>query len=176
MAEIIASQKSVNVTFSLDPANNVIGSLSLLEMAEGFSGLGDWVYQTTDTLTPEQLHTNQLVLHDAYVHVAEGSWSSFPEWIEDLAAQDADEMRDHALQVWLSRVGKKVSGELPTPSALIADRAAYLSLTKEFAGIKGEPFDQPFWEEIYGLLNDPDARKNMIVRRMMKTNGSIMLR
>ena len=41
MAEIISPQKTTKVTFSLEPAYNAIGSLSLLDMVEGFSGLGE---------------------------------------------------------------------------------------------------------------------------------------
>ena len=85
MAEIIVPQKTVKITFSLEPAYNVIGSLSLLDMSEDFSGLNEWVYRTTKALSPEQLRRNQLVLQEAYVHLEDGSWSSFPEWVDDLA-------------------------------------------------------------------------------------------
>ena len=166
MAEIIASQKTVKVTFSLEPAYNVIGSLSLLDMAADFSGLGEWVYQTTRALSPEQLHTNQLVLHDAYVHLADASWPSFPEWVDDLAARDATTMRDRALQVWLTGVSKVVDGEIPTPSELLADRAAYLSLVENFFRPKGQNYDRSFWEEMHGLLNDPPTRQNLIVTHL----------
>jgi len=96
MAEIIVPQKAVEVTFSLEPAYNVIGSLSLLGMAEDLSGLGEWVYQTAKALSPQQMLTNHLVLHDAYVHLAGPSWPSFPAWVDDLAARDAVAMRDRA--------------------------------------------------------------------------------
>jgi DNA-binding transcriptional ArsR family regulator len=166
MAEIIAPKRTVDLTFSLEPAYNVIGSLSLLEMAEDLSGLGEWVYQTTQALSPEQLRTSQLVLHDAYVHLADASWSSFPEWVDDLAAQDATAMRDRALQVWLTGVSKKVDGEIPTPSELLTNRAAYLSLAENFLRIKGKPFDRSLWEEIHSLLNDPLARQKLIVTHL----------
>ena len=166
MAEIIAPQKTVEVTFSLEPAYNVIGSLSLLDMAEGFSGLGEWVYRTTRALSPEQLRTNQLVLHDAYVHLADAAWPSFPEWVDDLAARDATTMRDRALQVWLTGVRKAVDGEVPTSSELLADRAAYLSLVESFFRLKEKPCDCSLWEETHSLLNDPPARQNLIVTHL----------
>ncbi len=166
MAEIIAHQKTVDVTFSLEPAYNAIGSLSLLDMAEDFTGLSEWVYQASKALSSEQLHTNQLVLHDAHVHLADASWRSFPEWVDDLATQDATAMRDRALQVWLKGVNKKLDLEIPTPSELLADRAAYLSLVERFLDLKGKPYDRSHWEEIHSLLNDPITRQNLIVTHL----------
>jgi DNA-binding transcriptional ArsR family regulator len=166
MAEIIAPQKTVEVTFSLEPAYNAIGSLSLLSMAENFSGLGEWVYRTVRTLSPRQLRTNQLVLHDAYVHLADASWPSFPEWVDDLTTQDATTMRDRALQAWLTEVSQVVGGEIPISSEILADRAAYLSLAESFVHPKGQNYDRSFWEEMYGLLNDPPARQELIVTHL----------
>jgi DNA-binding transcriptional ArsR family regulator len=166
MAEIIAPQKTVEVIFSLEPAYNAIGSLSLLDMAEDFSGLGEWVYQTVRALSPQQLRTNQLVLHDTHVHLADASWTSFPAWVDDLAAQDATAMRDRALQVWLTEVSQVADGEIPTPSELLTDRAAYLSLTESFVHPKGQNYDRSFWDEMYSLLNDPPARQDLIVTHL----------
>jgi ArsR family transcriptional regulator len=173
MAEIISPQKTVKVTFSLEPAYNVIGSLSLLDMVEGFSGLGEWVYQTAKALSPEQVRANWLVIEDAYVHLADTSWPSFPAWVDDLAARDATAMRDRALQAWLASVSEKVGGEIPAPSELLADRAAYLSLAERFSRssghaslTEGEDFDRSFWEERHRLLNDPSARQDLIVTHL----------
>jgi len=166
MAEILAPQKSVDISFSLEPAYNVIGSLSLLDMADDFSGLSDWVYQTQKALSPEQLHTNELVLQDAHVHLEDTSWSNFPTWVDALAEQDATILRDRALEVWLKGVRKKLDDEIPTSSEILANRAKYLSLVETFLSLKGSPFDPSFWEEIHGLLCDPSARQNLIVSHL----------
>jgi DNA-binding transcriptional ArsR family regulator len=166
MAEIIAHQKTVDIVFSLEPAYNAIGSLSLLDMADEFSGLSEWVYRTTQTLSQEQLRTNQLVLHDVSAYLVDASWPSFPAWVDDLAARDATAMRDRALQVWLTGVRKKVDGEIPDLSEILADRAMYLSLVENFLRLKGRPYDRSFWEEIHSLLNDPPTRKNLIVTHL----------
>ncbi len=166
MAEIISPQKAAKVTFSLAPAYNVIGSLSLLDMVEDFSGLGEWVYQTAKSLSPEQMRANRLVLEDAYVHLADASWPSFPAWLDDLATRDATAMRNRALQAWLAYVSKKVGGEVPTTSELLADRAVYLSLAESFSRLEGEPFHRAYWEERHRLLNDPPAGKALIVTHL----------
>jgi len=75
-------------------------------------------------------------------------------------------MHDHAMQVWLRGVRKKVDREIPSPSELLSDRAAYLSLAEDFSHLKGNPFEIMFWEEIHSLLNDPLARQNLIVTHL----------
>jgi ArsR family transcriptional regulator len=174
MAQIISPQKAVKVTFALAPAYNIIGSLSLLDMAEGFSGLGEWIYQTAKALSPEQMRTNRLVLEDAYVHLANAAWPSFPAWLDDLATRDVTEMRDRALQAWLTYVSKKTEGEIPSASELLADRAAYLALAERFCRTPGHyeslleeaPFDNSYWEERHRLLKDPPAGKDLIVTHL----------
>ena len=44
--ELVPSPKTVTLTFSLEPAYNIIGSLSLLGVAEGLTGLGERIYHT----------------------------------------------------------------------------------------------------------------------------------
>jgi DNA-binding transcriptional ArsR family regulator len=143
-------------------------------MAEGFSGLSDWVYQTTKALSPEQLHTNKIVLQDAHVHLEDTSWSNFPEWVDALAEQDATTLRDRALDVWLRGARIKIKGEIPNPSELIADRAKYLSFVETFFGFKGKPFDPSLWEKIHGLLRDPQARQNLIVTHLRRMWDDIL--
>jgi DNA-binding transcriptional ArsR family regulator len=166
MAEIIGPSRTVTVTFSLEPAYNVIGSLSLLDMAEDLSGLGDWVYQTVETSTPEQLRTNQVVLPDSIAHLADASWPSFTEWVDDLAAQDATAMRDRALQARLAHIRKAVGGAVPDPSDLLGDRARFLSLMEDVFRQKGRAFDRSIWEMVHSLLNDPPVMKNTIVTHL----------
>ena len=166
MAEILMPPKTVEITFSLEPAYNGIGSLALLDMAADFSGLNQWVYHTKKALSPQQLRTNQIVLQDTHVHLADTSWHSFPAWIDDLAGRDATAMRDRALESWLSDVSKKMQDQPPDPAAILADQAAYLSLAEDYSRLKGQPFDRSLWEEIHSLLNDPPTRQSRIVEHL----------
>ncbi len=164
--DIISPPKTARVTFSLEPAYNVIGSLSLLEMHKDFSGLGEWVYQTAQSLSPAQLRTNELVLLNAINFLAGVSWPSFPEWVDDLAAQDPIPLRDRALQAWQAKMSQALDGVRPIPSQLLAERATFLSLVENWHSQKGETFDRSIWEEIHGLLNDPPALQNLIVTHL----------
>ena len=166
MARIIGIPRTQTITLSLEPAHNVIGSLSLLDMAQDFTGLGEWVYETVGSQPPERLRTNRIVLLDAGAHLGGASWPSFVEWLDDLAARDAAAMRDGALQARLTAVRKVVGGETPTPSEILTDRAAYLSLVEEFSRHKGEAYDRSIWEEEHGLLNSPPAMQRVTVTHL----------
>jgi DNA-binding transcriptional ArsR family regulator len=167
MAELIAPVKTTEVTFSLEPAYNAIGSLSMLDMAKDFTGLGEWVYQTADTLLPEQLRANRIVLHDAYVHLGDEAWPSFLAWVDDLEARDATAMRDRALQAWRARADSVVDGEIPDLSTLLADRQAFLSLAKNVIHVKGKiKYDRSFWVEVHRLLNEPKARQDLFATHL----------
>jgi ArsR family transcriptional regulator len=163
MAEIIGPPKTVKVSFSLEPVYNVIGSLALFNMAQDFTGLNEWVYQSVKALSPEQLRTNNLVLQDAYVHLAGADWPSFPAWVDDLATRDAVQMRDRALQAWLADVSR-VLGETPDPVELLADRAAYLVLVQNF--FCSHDYDLSLWEEMHAWLNDPAALQDLTVTHL----------
>jgi DNA-binding transcriptional ArsR family regulator len=166
MAEIIIPQRSVAVVFSLAPACNAIGSLSLLDLADELTGMSEWVYRTKATLSTEQLRTNQLVLQDIFTHLEDRIWPSFPDWVDHLAIQDPTDLRDRALEVWLWEVRAKVEREVPGPAALLADRASYLALAADSQQAKGHPYDPSFWEEMHHLLNDPHARQTRMVEHL----------
>jgi DNA-binding transcriptional ArsR family regulator len=166
MAEIIPPLKTVTVTFSLEPAYNASASLSLLDMADDFSGLPDWVVETVTTLSPGQRRTHKIVLMDISTYLGGVAWPSFPAWVDDLEARDATEMRDQALQAWLEEAREVRGDAIPAPSELLSDRAAYLALVGELCRHKGEACDLPMWEEVHRLLNDPPARQDLLVTHL----------
>jgi DNA-binding transcriptional ArsR family regulator len=174
--DLIAPPKTVTVTFSLEPAYNVVNSLLLLQEVEETSGFSEWVYQTADALPPERLHTNRVVLSglDASGHLAGASWPSFPAWVDDLETRDPVSMRDDELRRFTERAGELLEDEVPSPSKLLADRAAYLSLIKDIHRCKGHTYDAAVFEEAHGLLNDPPAMQDLIVAHLRAMWDEVM--
>ena len=162
MAEIIGPPKRVKVTFSVEPAYNAIASLSLLGMADNFSGLHEWVYRTAKALSPGQRQANNMVLLDTHVHLGDATWPSFPEWVDDLAARNPTAMRDDVLQALLAQVGNMVDGEIYSPAELLADRKAYLALRESL----GHEDDRPVWDEMYTLLKGPPALQALVATHL----------
>jgi ArsR family transcriptional regulator len=164
--DIIGPPRTAEITFSLEPAYNVLVSLSLLGLAENFSGLSGWVYRTVESSSPERLRANEIVLVDAMTYLGDVAWDSFPAWLDDLAARDATAMRDQALQARLTKASQ-VLDEIPEPAELLADRAAFLSFIEESIRSRGKgTFDPSMWEEMHALLNDPAALQDLIVTHL----------
>ena len=166
MAEIILPQKTVTVTFALEPVHNATTSLVLLGMAQGYTGLPDWVYETVQALSSEQLRTNEIVLLDTPAHLEGGPWSGYPDWVEDLAARDATELRDQALHAHLRNARDVMGDAVPEPGELLVDRVGYLEFVAELFGRNGEDCDLELWEQVHALLVDPAARQELFVTHL----------
>src|SRR5688572_13573130 len=92
---------TVSVNIALEPAFNILNSLSLLSHPEERSGFNPWINQTDAKLSPELAH-NQRLIFKALGSALEpdASWPSFPAFINYLAAEDADVLRDKAVR-WM---------------------------------------------------------------------------
>ena len=60
-ADLVMLRPAVTFMVALEPAQNGINSLLLLNSIERRSGLGEWVTRTAASLSPELLQRNQLV-------------------------------------------------------------------------------------------------------------------
>jgi DNA-binding transcriptional ArsR family regulator len=154
----------------LGPVFNVVNSLELLNEAEAFSGLDEWIYRVVAALPPERLHNNAVVFVglNPEVHLLKGTWPSFPAWLDDLAASDPNELRDLDLDKLLEQADESLDGELPTSDQLLADRSQYLALVKSLFcdEEKGDYFDKAVHREAHALLNDPPAMQDLMVTHL----------
>jgi DNA-binding transcriptional ArsR family regulator len=170
MPDIIAPPKTLVVDFSLEPALNALNSLHMLNHVDEFSGLDEWLYRAAAALTPEQRHANLLVFDafDAGVWPRGGTWSTFTAWLDNLDVEDVDGLRDRYLNELSRYAAEVVDGDVPTPEQLLADRGTYLTLIESFHRRKGkeEEYDQDLYEEVYALLNDPPALRELVVTHL----------
>jgi len=173
--ELIAPQKTVRVSFSIEPAFNVLCSLFLLNAdVSDFeewdaSDFGEWVSETAAKLSPEQLETNKRVCDAAFSYLGSVSWPSFPAWLDDLAARDAYELRDYKLEEFLRASARSLGepvNQLAPPARLLADRATYLSLCERVHERQRKPFDRARHEQEYEMLQDPLGSKEMMVAHL----------
>lgn len=167
MAELIAPHKTVSVSFSLEPVYNAVASLSLLDIAEDFTGLGEWVYRTAEALSPKERHTNRHVLGDAVIHLlGEASWPSFEAWVDHLAAREATALRDDVVRALFAKAYNRADQEMPAPAEILADPTAFLTLVEEIHAGKREPTERALWEDMRGMLIDPPLVQERIVTHL----------
>ncbi|MBN1810379.1 MAG: winged helix-turn-helix transcriptional regulator [Anaerolineae bacterium] len=169
MPEIIVPPKTVQVTFSLEPALNVAHSIELLNVAGQFSGFSEWVYQTAAALSPERLHANRLVdVLEVGVRLEEESWPSFTAWLDEFEVADPYERRDRVLEALLTHARQELEGDLPTSEQLLADRATYLALIERMRDDdeKDESYDLELYQEVHALFTDPPVMHDLVVTHL----------
>jgi DNA-binding transcriptional ArsR family regulator len=169
MPDLIVPEKKLTVTFSLEPAFNVLSSLQLVNLVEQFSGFDEWIYRTATTLSPERLRQHRLVVDvlDPEAYLGKDTWPSFTAWLDDLAARDSIALRDRRMDALVERAKETLDEEVPTPEQLLADRDVYLSLTERMiCGGQGEAHDSELYQEAYALLNDPPVMQDLVVTHL----------
>ena len=122
LQDFIEMPSAAAVSVALEPAQNALHSLVLLAKAEDISGLSDWVNSTASALTPTERRQHKLVtigLH--YAMLPEQSASSFPAYLDHLAARHPQALLDKMLAAYaqispLSDREKQVWYDEPAPS------------------------------------------------------------
>jgi DNA-binding transcriptional ArsR family regulator len=155
---------------ALEPAHNVLHSLMLLAQSEYTSGFGEWVVRTAAALSAAERETLPLVtigLH--YAIVPEGSWPSFPAYVDHLAAMEPLALRDKLLDTYsrfpcLSGEGFQGMSAQPQPidvEAVLADVDDYLA----FLRMRFDPdhMDDALETKAYTYVVDPPAMQALIV-------------
>lgn len=162
--DIVRKPKQAAITVALEPAHHLLNSLMLLIQSEHLSGYGEWVTNTAVSLTPQQLHTNKLVLLGLhYAIVPFRSWSSFEAYLDNLAAHNPLTLRDRVLDAYESLPCKR---EVP-----VTDRAQILSsadayLDYLYGRFPDVTIDEEIEREAYALMIDPPAMQQIIVNHL----------
>jgi len=160
------------ISVALEPAQNALNSLLLLNKGDKLSGLDEWVTRTAAALTPEQRHNNRLVLYGLYYAVVpDRSWPSFPAYISHLAAQDPTILRRRLFNAYAQM--RMENGEycsLPDPASdqMSMDITPLLESVDAFLGFLVERFsaehiDSEIESEAHRYLKDPPAMQSLIV-------------
>jgi len=160
------------VSVALEPAHNALNSLLLLVRADELSGLDTWVTRTAAALTPQQQHTNHLVLIGVhYAIVPERSFPSFPAYIDHLAALDPVALRNRVFNAYAQT--RRKDGECgpppdPTSEQVPIDIAPLLDDVDVFLAFleqrfSSEQIDHEIESEAHRYLNDPPAMQALIV-------------
>jgi DNA-binding transcriptional ArsR family regulator len=159
------------VSVALEPAQNALNSLLLLVKADKLSGLDEWVIRTSGALTPEQRHNNRLVLIGLhYAVVPDRSWSSFPAYVDHLAAQAPTIMRDRIFNAYVQfpEDGECCGPPDPTQEQESIDTAPLLQSVDTFLEFLSKRFpaeslDYEIESEAHRYLNDPPAMQSLVV-------------
>jgi DNA-binding transcriptional ArsR family regulator len=167
-SDLIARTPVASLSVALEPAQNVLNSLVLLTAVDRVSGLDEWVTRTAAQMSPTERHRNRLVCEGLYFALEpDRRWTSFPNYLDDLAARDAVELRDRLLRS-LTRacISKAPPGAQPAtpiePIALLASADAYIRFLQDYEF----EFDPVLETEAHALFSDPPRMKDLIISHL----------
>ena len=165
--DIIAPRTATKITFSIEPAHNVLCSLMLI--SSDVSGLSEWIQQMASQLSPEQMRTNSILCGSASSYLGGVAWPSFEAFLDHLVEKDPYIMRDREIDSLINKFADHFSEEvshLPTQEELLADRGMYLSFMKRIYKHKGVDFGGDEYVMKHELLNDPVEKKELMISHL----------
>jgi DNA-binding transcriptional ArsR family regulator len=166
--DLVARVPATSLRFALEPAQNILNSLTLLTGADKFSGFDDWVTRTAAEMTPAERHRNTLVIEGLhFALVPDRSWPSFTAYLDDLAARDPVALRDRLLRnIARACIDKTPAGAeadlLIDPMTLLSSADAYIRFLQDNAF----EFDLAVETEAYALFSDPPRMKDLIISHL----------
>jgi DNA-binding transcriptional ArsR family regulator len=166
--DLVVRAPTASLRVALEPAQNVLNSLTLLSTADKFSGLDDWVTRTAADMSPAERHRNTLVIEGLHFAVVpDRSWPSFEAYLGDLAAREPVALRDRLLRNISRACIDKVPagaepGQLADPETLLNSADAYIRFLQDNAF----EFDLQIETEAHALFRDPARMKDLIISHL----------
>jgi DNA-binding transcriptional ArsR family regulator len=170
--------ETVKVGIALEPAFNVLNSMMLLSHPDERSGFSGWVNQTAAKLPPDVKHRHEMLFTLLMITGIEPTESlpSFPAFIEYVAAQDAEILRDRAIRYVCN---PETHGLMPLDKdVLLSDQSAYTAQMEQIFAHKWAEKDirvEPdMFAEAYALLLDPPALKALYITHLKQMWSEVL--
>lgn len=167
--DFIEVPEKPSISVAVAPAQLAVSSLLLLTGAGDHPGFGEWVTRTFERMAPEERERNRLVtfgLH--YSIVPEEDWSSFPAYIDHLAAMDPVALRDKMLASYLEREPRAdYTGYVPGPDDvpwIMESAENYLEMLR--GRFPADVIDEQLESEAYTYAVDPPRMQKLIVTHL----------
>lgn len=151
---------------ALEPARSAVQSLLMLTRGDQHAGPSDWVVDTLEAMSPQERKTHNLVLLGLhYVVVPQESWNSFPAYIDHLASQKPEALRDKMLAVY-ERTYHNTGYIGPRMDLAAALKSADSYLTYLRQRFMPENVDEKVEREAYRYVIDPPALQQLVVEHL----------
>lgn len=162
--DLILTPVTTTYRLDLEPAHNGMESLVLLNWADEMSGYDEWVTKTAVSLPADLLQTNRLVtlgLH--YAVMPRRSWSSFSAFVDHLAAQPPELLRDRIFDAYNTLTCAEPA-EAFDLTAVLATVGSFLDYL--YSRFPPENIDVQIESQAYEYLKNPPAMQALIVNHL----------
>jgi DNA-binding transcriptional ArsR family regulator len=159
------------ITLGLEPAYNVLTSLSVLGSTESNPGISNWLVGLENQLPADIRKRHRLVFSmgmEALANAVPPGLPDFPAFIAALTERKPTRLRDTMLHHILHSVHQRVYAESsnttpPDAESLLTDPAVFQAYIHAEAP---KPIEPAFSQELHALLNDPSGFQNLLVTHL----------
>jgi DNA-binding transcriptional ArsR family regulator len=161
--DILPTQHT-RIEVGLEPVHNALYSLLLLYKSSSMPGVTDWVRQTSVTMSDDLRHQHGVVVNGLHYAIQpDRSYSNFTVYIDSLAAQQPEALRDRVLKGACEH-NSTGPRELPDLSNVLSSAEAYITFLHET--FPGTELDIPVETEAFYYMREPERMQNMIVSHL----------
>ncbi|MFW6096568.1 MAG: ArsR/SmtB family transcription factor [Chloroflexota bacterium] len=170
---LIIGAPTSTLSVALEPAHNAFNSLAILAKSRHLSGLGDWVNNTLEAMSNEELERHYSLFTGFYFAVQpQKGWPSFPAYLDYLDSLPPQALVDRLLEAYaeLPKMKNKGSHEGGKPPRTINREAILSSLDSYleflYSIFSKEYIDEQIEAEAYRLMGDPLALQQLLVSHL----------
>jgi ArsR family transcriptional regulator len=161
-AEIVRMPVKTAINIGLDPAQNVVNMLILMQKVEHLPGVNEWITETVAALSPELQHTGRVVMLGLHYAVKPTRrWSSFPAFVDHLASREPESLRDQMFYAYENLCCQPKAEYEIGPDKAMTSQEAYLGYLRE--RFDEEHIDEQIELEAYALMKNPPAMREAVV-------------
>lgn len=156
----------------LSPFWEALDAIFLLHHYDKYAGVNENLIRLAKSISPELLEQNELVVEGFWgVIKPQKYYSSYPAFVDSLAAQDAVFLRDEAINSVCDYIVKHakeegVAIEKPSTESLLSDAETYWSYMRQMD--KHDELTEELARHVHQLLNDPPAMKKLVVNHLRR--------
>jgi DNA-binding transcriptional ArsR family regulator len=162
----LPTQETISVR--LEPVHNAMYSLTLVAKSRQVSGFHEWITHTAESMSEEEWRRHELVmigLH--YAVVPEKSWSSFPAYLDHLAAIKPTTLREKLMDAYANIDACEV-GPIADPPI---DRQSALENVENYLSFLRQHFDESYIDvdletRAYAYITQPAKMQALIVSHL----------
>jgi DNA-binding transcriptional ArsR family regulator len=164
--DFILAPQTVQVSIVLDQTYSMVNSLMMMNHVDRYSGLDPWLEKTFRQLPEARQQQNILIMGALFwVVKPEGSFPNLMAFVDHLASQNAEALRDKALEKLFHKSGFKLDADILTDKTRFVDM-----LVAEWQQKMSDEFDEakerPVLTQLYELLIEPEAMQEAIVEHL----------
>lgn len=158
-ADIVLAPRTVKVRIVLNPVRSLLNSLSLLNLTELRSGLGDWIGETAESMPADLYQQNALAVELSELIEIPDDITEFPAFIDYVAQYDMSD----AAEKFGNRIAHKIGGD--TAEILSSVENFTAALTAHYAK-KGDTCDEASTADLYQHIINHEEGKRLLVSHL----------